>query len=324
MTINVTLVSPEGVYVSSDFRLSYLRGSRPYTDHEAQKVVLCSTPAWNALVQFTGVGKAGRSFDTSTWLARVARETRPSDQLDDLLERLKSIERFIGRGRLTFTVCGFAGWRPFLYLVSNFQHIDPSQDATVDRMTVSTLRVTQPVSIVTGLREFVAPSDIREMRHVLSRHPPARRVHSLLDRVNVRAFRRAGEEGGISESSCTAHLLPDGTGEITPHRVNEGGEYLPAFATGMLAATGIELKAKLGGDGRDLPRRWVGMTIKNSGEGTSYVATVFRNVQDLPGGELRHGKPNPFALTIPNAKDAIAVRTGPFEQGGWREYLGPK
>ena len=71
MTLNLTLVTPKDVYQCSDFRLTYTDRPGHYTDVEAQKIIVLSTLKWSALVQFAGVAKTSKGFDTTEWLAEL-------------------------------------------------------------------------------------------------------------------------------------------------------------------------------------------------------------------------------------------------------------
>lgn len=279
MTLNITLVSKHIVAMSSDFRLTYSEGH--FTDHEAQKIVLVSKFRFNALVQYTGAWRAPPGFDMSSWLSEATSSLPLEASVSDLLSRLCGIENDVRVGKMTFTVAGFEGERPFAHLVSNFQHIDPSQDKKIKgRMTRSTHRILGVCSFATGQRDYVDWADLRELRQLARQKVDPRRIHTLLDEANLKAAKRAGPKGGISESSCTGHLTLDGRGEITPNRVNEGGEYLPGFATAGLAAQGVSLKAKLDQDGKPMPRRFVGLTVHNTGNGLLGTLAAFRNVEE--------------------------------------------
>jgi hypothetical protein len=89
MTLNLLVVSPKHVYQCSDFRLTYKGGVQ--TDHEAQKVVAISSRNWSALVQFTGVAKTRTGFDTSDWLAGLAKGNfKPNVPISWLINQLLS------------------------------------------------------------------------------------------------------------------------------------------------------------------------------------------------------------------------------------------
>jgi hypothetical protein len=122
MTLNFVLVSPQNVYQCSDFR-TYDTTRR--TDHEAQKIVAISSHEWNALVQYTGVGKKG-GFDTSKWLADLAASVTHGGKVsvDVVIRKLLEAEQFIGNAiDHTFSLTGFTKSSPFTYLVSNFQRL---------------------------------------------------------------------------------------------------------------------------------------------------------------------------------------------------------
>ena len=288
MTLNITIVSRHFVYMSSDFRLTYQRLGRSiyYTDDEAQKIVLFSTLRFNALVQFCGLAKAG-SFDTSKWLARLSQEISKNAPVSELLMQLREANSNVRGDRITFTVAGFEGSSVFAHLISNFQHINPSQDHTISRsLTRSTLRVTGTHSFATGLRKFVDSAQLRNLRRLVIGNAQPRRIQERLAEVNAEAATTAGPNGGISTACFTGHLTSQKTGEITPHGVDEGRDYLPEFVMAQYTPAGLVLEAKLDSFGRPLPRRFIGMTLKSGSEDpnlpveTITTLAAFRNVQD--------------------------------------------
>lgn len=128
MTLNLVIVSPKNVYQCSDFRLLYRSGT--ITDHEAQKIVPVATYNWNALVQFTGVAKTDK-FDTSQWLAGLSSQVEMTAPLKWLKDKLLETGKYIGSEPHTFSVTGFEGESPFVFLVSNFEVIDDTRVSVI-------------------------------------------------------------------------------------------------------------------------------------------------------------------------------------------------
>lgn len=288
MTLNISVVSKSVVCLSSDFRLTYkTQGSASYyTDHEAQKIVLFSTLKFIALVQFCGLAKIG-SFDTSNWLARISHELPKNAPVADLLSRLREVNPFIKGHRLTFTVAGFEGDKVFAHLVSNYQHIDPSRDNTIQGvLTRSTLQVRGVHSFATGERQFVDPMQLRAIRRLVKGNADPKHLRERLAAINAQAASKAGADGSISTACFAGHLTKQKKGEIAPYGLDEGQEYLPEFVMAPLKSLGTVLVAKLDDLGNPLPRRFIGMTLAvgydepNTPVETMITLAAFRNVQD--------------------------------------------
>jgi hypothetical protein len=74
MTLNITVLSRDSAFQSSDARLSvWDPAARAYRidDFKAHKQVPVFGRSWSASVSFTGVGRT-RSIDVSEWLAGAA------------------------------------------------------------------------------------------------------------------------------------------------------------------------------------------------------------------------------------------------------------
>jgi tetratricopeptide (TPR) repeat protein len=295
MTLNLTVVSPKHIYQCSDFRLSYKDGY--YNDEEAQKIVVVSSLGWTALVQFTGVARTDRGFDTTKFLAKLAGSpikigTSPQWIISRLLEAGKV---HIGTGPLmdlTFSVVGFEQTKPFVFVVSNFQTLDTQQPVIVSplqtrRWTVST-SAQKHLVFPTGYVKDVRPDDLRDLGAVARKCSPSV-VHKKLADVNKTIAKRAGcSIGPISCSCFTGHLRSDGAGDLMPHDVNPGGEYLPEFflRTVSRGPQRMDFKAKVDSDGKPLPRRLVQIAL-NRGITTgrpmpAYMFFgVFENVEEV-------------------------------------------
>jgi tetratricopeptide (TPR) repeat protein len=265
MTLNLTLVTPKDVYECSDFRLTYTDRPRHYTDVEAQKIIVLSTLKWSALLQFAGVAKTSKGFDTTEWLAKLVLRVQPNASIQFIVSELLAVGRqHIGQVKHSFVACGFEGEDPFIILVSNFQCLpDTRKFFPVPKWTFSTSNQ-KHIAFATGSgAACVKAGDLRNLLTVARRYPPLV-VQQNLAAVNKAVAKNPQTKDSVSESCFTGHLPRDGAGELIPHDVNPGGEYLPGFALRTLTrgTRTMDLKAKVDSEGRPLPRRLVQIALK--------------------------------------------------------------
>jgi tetratricopeptide (TPR) repeat protein len=293
MTLNLTLVTPKDVYQCSDFRLTYIDPPGHYTDAEAQKIIVLSTMKWSALVQFAGVGKTSSGFDTTKWLAQLVLRVQPNASIQFIVSELLAIGRkHIGNEKHSFVVCGFEGENPLIILVSNFQRLpDTRQFFPAPKWTFSTSNQKR-IAFATGSgAACVKPGDLRGLLAVARKYPPSV-VQQNLAAVNKTVAESPEAKNLVSESCFTGHLRRDGAGELVPHDVNPGGEYLPDFALSTLSrgARKMHLKAKVDSNGRPLPRRLVQIALKR-GTTTGRPIPVFMFVAEFSNIEEIIGPP---------------------------------
>jgi hypothetical protein len=291
MTLNLTVVTPQNVYQCSDFRLTYSGGD--YTDEEAQKVIVISTFKWTALLQFCGVAKTTAGFDVTEWLAKLVPRIQSNASLGFLETELLSVgRRQIGNaGPTSFSVAGFNGARPFTILVSNFQSL-PDTRQTFSTGWKASRSTQKKIAFATGTGgDFVRPDELKTLSQIAHRLPPLD-VQRKMATLNKTAAARAGPNGSVSESCFSGHLRNNGTGELIPHDVNPGGEYLPAFALNLVRVN--ELKAKVDANGNPLPRRLVQMALTRTGAAVMIVAEL-ANIEGPPGFK---GSPPPAPAAV--------------------------
>jgi tetratricopeptide (TPR) repeat protein len=294
MTLNFTIISPKDIYQCSDFRLRYSSPPGDYTDEEAQKIIVVGAFEWTALVQFTGVAKTTSGFDTTVWLANLAARVKPKAPVSWVNSELLEVGRkYIGFHKHCFTVAGFLGSKPFVFIVSNFQGLpDTRISFGPPRWTISSSSQ-KHLTFATGSVEYLRPEDLRDLGSFARRYPPAVVQAKLAAANKIVAARAAdcvGSESPISYSCFTGHLRNDGAGELIPHDVNPGGEFMPEFAVRMLsrASPNMSMKAKVDADGRPLPRRLVQIALKR-GTTTGRPMPVFMffaefsNIEEIIG-----------------------------------------
>jgi tetratricopeptide (TPR) repeat protein len=250
---------------------------------EAQKIIVLSTLEWSALVQFAGVAKTSTGFDTTEWLADLVLRLQPNASIQFIVSELLAVGRqHIGEAKHSFVVSGFEGENAFIILVSNFQCLpDTRKFFTAPKWTFSTSNQ-KHVAFATGSgAACVKAGDLRSLVTVARRYPPSI-VQQNLAAVNKAVAKNPEAKDSVSESCFTGHLRHDGAGELIPHDVNPGGEYLPGFALRTLSrgTRRMDLKAKVDSEGSPLPRRLVQIALKR-GTTTGRPIPVFMFVAEF-------------------------------------------
>lgn len=182
-------------------------------------------------------------------------------------------------GPTSFSVAGFNGARPFTILVSNFQSLPDTRQIFSTGWKVSRSNQ-KKIAFATGTGgDFVRPDELKTISQIAHRLPPLD-VQRKMATLNKTAAARAGPNGSVSKSCFSGHLRNNGTGELIPHDVNPGGEYLPAFVLNLVRVN--ELKAKVDANGNPLPRRLVQMALTRTGAVVA-IAAELANIEGPPG-----------------------------------------
>jgi len=305
MTLNITLVSREAIYQSSDFRLSVFdtaTGRYIPRDDVAQKQVFVSTFRWNATVTFTGVG-ATADIRVADWLAEQVRSFKGHVPFSDLLKALLGADSWLRTvpardRRHTFVVAGFVSIYPIVALVSNFEtvtaqaHPDP-----LKRLIVTQFRPRKPQLIITGQRAAVETTNRASLLRRVRAGAAAHEMHLQLAETNAVAARRPAARNTVSEACFTCHLSSDGTGEARAHGLDESQPYTPAFAD-MLSQLGLRLRPALDEQGRPKPIQFRGMTFARSEPTERFHREQLRRKPNDPSTHNNYG-----AYLIDIAKD---------------------
>jgi hypothetical protein len=263
LTLNITVVSKNIAYQSSDFRLSTwdpVASAYRAFDSPADKQMPVFAYGWVATVCFTGVGRS-RSLDTSAWLSDQIRRLQPTADFNELISALRGFEtelQWVPRRdkRHTFTIVSFAGGRTELALVSNFEYLSGVREqAPSDRLFVTSRTVTRPLVIATGQREALAKHDRRFLLRSIPRVPTPPPEHvtpanlgeyqlsvrvgpepsglQMLQRlanVNARSAASPSAAMTVSRDCVVSALQSDGQAWFYPAGIPETQDYIPEFA----------------------------------------------------------------------------------------------
>lgn len=180
MTLNVTVLTPQTIYLSADFRLTNFDTGRVITDRSPKTVTLTYLD-WNGFVTYTGVGSwQGRNVSelVAEWL--TGQESPSIGEVAQVIaakgtELLRNIEQQYPRRRHTFTLAGFDGDRVRVYVISNFEDCHGNSRTTIDDHLTATTRSLgrgkKATVIVTGRKSAVPLNERRLLGGVAANYP---------------------------------------------------------------------------------------------------------------------------------------------------------
>jgi hypothetical protein len=274
------LTSPSGVFLSGDFRLTSRPGA--FSDNlNTQKLVPVVKFGWSALVSFAGVGRTSSGLDVGEWLAEELAAIDMHEDVSELERRLLGANtwlRALGPQRHhIFSAVGFNGARPFAMVISNFLDEHGQWLPTVGDLSCRVYYPDRPEVFVRGWESAVMPDEVTGLLQVLQAGISARDLQLSLATINRAAANRSPT---ISPECVTGHLLPVGTGEVTPHGISDTVEYMPGFVKRSLLAEGTKgFLCRTNAIAEPLPPRWVGMTWTVRDDAL-VMMHVIRNVQE--------------------------------------------
>ena len=192
MTLNITVLTPQQIYQSADYRLvdpkSPTRSSRNST-----KVVTVSGLTWTGFLTYTGVGSIG-GRETSEFVAEWLRDPRGQAYEDVLRTVVRAgsewLRRFAPGTPHTFVLAAFVDGEATCSIISNFQRWHGANlNNVLDQLEPSTVRASRQAEvIVTGQTQLVDRKDRRLLARFAQRHAadPARVRRAIAD-LNQRA-----------------------------------------------------------------------------------------------------------------------------------------
>lgn len=313
MTLNLMLTSKNAVYLSGDFRLTYLDTGN-FTDNlDTQKLIPVIRFGWGALIAYTGVANAPAPFrDMGDWVSAQMDSIPMKGSIDGLLDRLLVADSWLtkisGEAPLAFSVVGFIERKPFMILVSNFLDLDGHITQPRSRLEVFQRKPKQPEVRIAGDTKVVQPDDINQLGLLLQRCADRQVIRENLAQVNARASQRSVT---ISPECVTGYLLPSGAAEVGPHGISDQVMYLPGFVLRDFVKQGVVgFLPKYDEHGNPLPLRWVGMTAKivggQSRDAIVAVVHAIRNASEpLSDGLTRKGQAKFWKIAGPNEPRSV-------------------
>lgn len=203
MTLNITLVTRDRIFQSSDYRLTDLQTGR-VRDFETQKMFGITRRRWRALVCFAGVG-ATKSVDVRTWTAHTIKQLPHDAPVSDLLEGLKMADSWLSEipaQRHWFTVGAFVDDVARLFVVTN----EPGP-----RMAVTETHLTEVIVSVQGARNAVTERNRRSLRELVTKKRHDQEIYDALKRIHATSATRSTL---VSAACCIAHLNNVGQGQM--------------------------------------------------------------------------------------------------------------
>ncbi len=214
MTLAIMLVTPGGVWCSTDHQLT--KGGRPHRDDSVKHLQITCHDGY-ALIGYGGIGEApGQDLDISEWARRVLRgKSRSIDEsLVDIREQATATLGSIAyRQKIphAFLVGAYYGGRPWAILISNWRVPSPGgRPVLLPRFETAADRADDTYLLVTGGGMHDIGADDRKMLLAIGKKVPRQPdgYMKLLAGVNRRAsVKRPPDKRTISES-CTVTYMP--------------------------------------------------------------------------------------------------------------------
>lgn len=268
VTLNLIMTSRQAVYLSGDFCLYYPHEKKSVTDVTVQKLIPVGRYDWNALVSFCGIAKTPSGLDVDRWIVNNVNAGDKGESVDDFIDRLTGndtwLREFSDRDRsLTISICGFHGKRPFAICLSTVEKFDgPLSKGPRRRLVRTGLKPKNPQLFVFGMRD-ACHKDSRDHLRTLIRARKQDHV-GVMREISMANSDASRHSDYISSECVVGHLLPVGTGEVTPYGIEDGREYMPEFVAEFMDTTGVTgFELKTDEDGKPLKPRWKGMTLKS-------------------------------------------------------------
>jgi hypothetical protein len=221
MTLNMTVLTPLVIYQSADFRLTNPKTRKPLRDPSPKTVTLTYFD-WSGFITYTGVGKwSDRDISDyiAEWLTGV---TSPSmtETADIIQNKGSALLRAIEKGSRqryphTFTLAGFEGQGPKVYVISNFEDCYGDARSSVDDHLTTTTRslgyAEKAIVIVTGYKPAVLREERRLLARVATKYPgDALRIRRRMASINAAAAPRSRNK--VSAECVVLSFRSDGTG----------------------------------------------------------------------------------------------------------------
>ncbi|SEC35721.1 hypothetical protein [Streptomyces sp. KS_5] len=214
MTLVITLVTPHGVWASTDHRLTAHPDGSVITDSSVKHVII-RCPDGSALVSYTGLGRVGQ-LDVSNWMREVLRgETRSvNESLIDLREqataRIGSQAKSLDI-RHAFLAGAFLNERPWAVAITNATPPTGSSPGSIkSTFETSAMLAERSVVFAEGSgRDAIVQAD-RELLHRVSDRKPRRPEDfmRLLGDVSRRAAESGHPGARLVSRSCSVVFMP--------------------------------------------------------------------------------------------------------------------
>jgi probable HAF family extracellular repeat protein len=231
MTLNITVVNPDGIHQSADFRISRTEkdanGNWIELQPNSTKIVPLTYQKWSGFITYCGIGLwSGRRTDqyVSEWLADFA----PSPSFHDVVEsiRVRGSVWIAGINRASrepfahsFILAGFENGVPIYAIVSNTQSLT-ERFPSIAQELLSDVRSTKDLHLLfTGISAAVSESARSKLKAVVRSQAAANVIRHEMAEINRIASESIEARNGISPA-CIAYSIDKygaGNGEVHGH-----------------------------------------------------------------------------------------------------------
>src|SRR5262249_27380877 len=270
MTLNLMLTSKQAVYLSADFRLTFVKDGTAIPDnYNTQKLIPVIRHDWAALIAYMGVASAPPLINNmGQWIVDQVQSVPIDGSFLELSNRLQALDTSLrdirGDRRVAFSVVGFRKQTPFMMLVSNFRDFD-HQTAEAGSCLRTYLRSpNQPeVRSVGSVRPdvFERVRLERLLRASTSRRLVPHLTRQALAETNANAAQRSNSS--VSKECVSGYLLRSGIAEIGVHGIPENAPCFPNWVRRDLERAGVtRFEATENLECKGLPVQWRRMTAR--------------------------------------------------------------
>jgi hypothetical protein len=215
MTLLLNLVSPSGIHVSSDYRLTDIVTRGPIEDFFGSKQLSFSFDTWSVHLSFTGIAQIG-GRKTLDWISEAMRNTPksadPELAMATLAAAATSEFRRIPKSlrQLTMVAAMVRGGGPArLFVLSCSERpIGPPLATPLDQFEVYKFSADSPQVFVFGYTSAVSQADRKFLRKLNRGRDTPEEIRASLARINTRSAKRSHDL--ISPGCLVTSVLPGG------------------------------------------------------------------------------------------------------------------
>jgi hypothetical protein len=195
VTLNITVVTDQGIYQSADLRMFDSTVGRLSDECERVRPQIIRCRAWHATICFAGVGKTP-DVTVGPWLAEQLSCIEFNQGLPALIDRLLGAESWLSRvaverSALTFTIGAFVEGCPAYLLVTNQEDLSRERaDPPTRRLSVFEARPTSARTFVSGRKSAIIRERRWRLRCAAKGSESIEGVFTALVQANAAAARR--------------------------------------------------------------------------------------------------------------------------------------
>lgn len=220
MTLNITLITKQSIYLSADHRITNADTKALITDTSTKLIVL-QYGEWDGLVSYTGIGMwnyrdtSDYVVDWLTGIDKVGPEQIAHKICEEGTNWLQNIEKKWCRKKHTFVFAAFQENTPAVYIISNFEnHMGRNDKFPASTLAISSWRFKgKNHLIVTGQKSAIDRSSKKKIFRIANvPRVSSARIRNLLSEVNNKAAQSPNSQGTISQSCSSVSFRVDGQG----------------------------------------------------------------------------------------------------------------